>query len=239
MVRKRKIETDFIIELIDDYYINICKRQNSMLKYTSIAKYMSNRLGKQVKEYEIRRCKEAVEHIKKLNSQIANKDILNVVVYDSLDVETFIVNNNSLPALKKALIERDQYYRKVSESASSIIDKVHGLENKNKALKSQITQLKSDKEYILSELQQERKKNNELSKSFKKMKNILKTNVYPEIANLLLKECGLLENGEDIISLEGREAIFSDTDSISDVTARNEKNGYSDNKVVQGLFKKV
>jgi hypothetical protein len=87
------------------------------------------------------------------------------------------------------LVEISQYYKKIANIAASYKQEA----DKLRALNSE---LQSTNEDLKQKLQRE----NELSDENQKLLQIIKTSVYPEIANELLKEEGLLKYSQKVIS---------------------------------------
>ena len=236
MPRNKKISTEELLSLIDNYFLTMHKDITS-LKYSKISLYLKKQ-GHKVEEYDIRRNVEVVNHLSNLRSSEENIIFNNIVVFKNIDVDDFLIKNNSISELKKALTNRDNYYEKVCSSATIIIEQNKELKEKNIKISKENEQLRQENDLLIHQLKNEKKKNRELCISVKLLKNLMKTNVYPEIANELLRENGLLEGGEDIISEEGKEKILSDTDSIIN-TIKNTEKMKSQNTIIQGLFDKI
>ena len=112
-----------------------------------------------------------------------------IVTWRQLDVDAFLNLNRSRSDLKNALIQRDNYYGEVCRSAGEFLrDKEH-LEDKIRRMKSEINDLKSQ----IAELEQmnTNKINRYSQEMLSKMKKVLDTYVYPDIANEILKKEGL------------------------------------------------
>ena len=91
--------------------------------------------------------------------------------------------------MKRALVEISQYYKKIANIAASYKQEADKLRSLN-------SELQSTNEDLKQKLQRE----NELSDENQKLLQIIKTSVYPEIANELLKEEGLLKYSQKVIS---------------------------------------
>lgn len=234
---KKKIPNEELIIHINKYFYEINHEQIKCLKYTNIAEYLSKVTNSVMMEYDIRRNKEITDYIHTLKSQARKNIEKDAIVFVPLEVTNFINKNNNPASLKKALVERDQYYKSICESASTIAGedellnkKISDLITVNKALKADI-QEKADQ---LDAAHEEVKI---LKSQLKRFKDILEDSVYPEIANELLREVGLLKDGEEIVNTASY-PVIEDTDSIIGFIKKNEEK-YSENKVIQGLFDKI
>ena len=103
--------------------------------------------------------------------------------------DNFMAKNRAPGAMKRALVEISQYYKKIANIAASYKQEADKLRSLN-------SELQSTNEDLKQKLQRE----NELSDENQKLLQIIKTSVYPEIANELLKEEGLLKYSQKVIS---------------------------------------
>ncbi len=234
---KKKISNEERIAHIDKYFYEINHEQIKCLKYTDIAEYLSKVTGFTTMEYDIRRNKEISAYIQGLKSQARKAIERDAIVFVPLDVTKFIHKNGNPSSLKKALLERDQYYKSICELACSTTDedillnkKISDLTEANKVLKAEVQK-------VTDELATAHEETKNLKNQIKRVKDILCDNVYPEIANELLREIGLLKGGEDIINTSSY-PVIGDTDSIIGFITKNEAR-YSDSNVIQGLFDKL
>lgn len=236
MARQKKIQTEELISNINDFF-HAHNKDCKKLKYTTIAAYLNNK-GINIKEYDIRRNQEAVNHIKELSKINSMNSISSAVVFKTLDIDAFIKKNSTTQSLKKALTLRDNYYSDMCTSVNRMIQLYHELEQKYISLElkyekeiHEYNHFKSDYDDILHE-------NNKLKEENTLIKNLLKDNVYPEIANELLRETGLLQGGNSIISEDGKKNIIKAETSFVEVINKNDKLR-STNSVIQGLFDKI
>lgn len=122
MTHKKLSNEEYVqlIKQIDKYFYEINREQLKCLKFTEIAKYLSKIKGYDIPEQFIRRNKEISGYVEKLKSQTRNAIQSNAIVYVRLDVNQFLQKNHTTTSLKKALIERDQYYNSICELAFKI-----------------------------------------------------------------------------------------------------------------------
>jgi hypothetical protein len=234
---KKKLSTEELIFHIDKYFYEINHEQIKCLKYTDIAEYLSKATGFAILEYDIRRNKEIASYVQGLKSQARKAIEKDTIVFVPLDVSKFINKNGNPNLLKRALLERDQYYKGICESACTTVGEGIRLNKKMTDLIAANKVLKTEGQKMTDDLATAQEEIKILKNQIKRMKDILRENVYPEIANELLREMGLLNGGEDIINSSSYRVI-SDTDSIIGFINKN-KERYSDNNVIQRLFDKL
>ena len=238
MARKRSIEAGLLVKLAIVFLNTECKGNVSKLTYAAIAKFASKHTGMEIKEYVVRRCPEIVNYVYSAKENLANDELKDLVVYQTLDLDSFLSKNNSLQALKTALSQRDQYYEKICSRAVKVLEQAMELKKENATLSEERNKLQVKTTELEVKYKQEHKEKAYFEKVFKKMKDILYANVYPNIADELLREEGLLQGEGGVISITAKENIISDSSSITNIV-ENDKKKYSDLGVLQGLFSKI
>lgn len=186
MARPRSFTEDELIALINEYYLEY---PNKMIKTSDLERYAKTHGRPNFRAYSIRRCPKAKQYIDQINASNQVTLETTIVTWRQLDVDAFLNLNRSRSDLKNALIQRDNYYGEVCRSAGEFLrDKEH-LEDKIRRMKSEINDLKSQ----IAELEQmnTNKINRYSQEMLSKMKKILNTYVYPDIANEILKKEGL------------------------------------------------
>lgn len=229
MARKVKVDSDVLVGLIDQFYAEKCDGDSKQLKIPQIGEYVRSK-GYDVADYLIRRNKDAKEYIKRLQESTEESHIHTVVVYRDLDMESFLQKNNTKDKLKKALKERENYYRTVTHSASYSF-------KENTRLEQQVIEYKKRIKVLEEALEiSERKASDVFSdnKNYKsenqKLREIINTYVYPEIANELLKQQGVLKNSAEIVNPD---VIKDDIVSVdTDITGIK-------SKIIKGLFEQI
>jgi septal ring factor EnvC (AmiA/AmiB activator) len=145
-------------------------------------------------------------------------------------MDSFLMKNNTNEKLKKAIIERENYYRKVTNSASYSFKENKHLKCQVNELKNQISKIKTKLDKAVNSESSSEKDNKRYSDENQKLRDIINTYVYPEIANQLLKENGLIKNNSDIVDSEIiKKEIFSSESDVNKIK----------NKVIKGLFDSI
>ena len=187
MARRKIIETDILLNLIDEFYTLKCNRDASLLKIPSIGEYIRSK-GYTVQDYILRRDEAVREYIDKLCETSEETHINTVSVYHDIDIEAFLSKNNTTSKLKKALSERECYYREITNSAAYSFNENKQLKQENTALKSKNKKLELSLEKEMESKKNIVSNNLLLARENKLLREIIDTYVYPEIANELLKK---------------------------------------------------
>lgn len=227
MARPRLFTEDELIALINEYYLEY---PNRMIKTSDLERYANAHGHPNFKAYSIRRCAKAKQYIDQINASNQVTLETTIVTWRQLDVDAFLNLNRSRNDLKNALIQRDNYYGEVCRSAGEFLrDKEH-LEDKIRRMKSEINNLKNQ----VAELEQmnTNKINRYSQEMLSKMKKVLDTYVYPDIANDILKKEGLdslfslyvnpesveseMITPESVLEISSNQATISDEDDTVD-----------------------
>lgn len=228
MGRTKAITDEELIAYIDRYVNEKCEGKADTLKISEIGKFIRLNGRPNVNDTVIRRNERAREYIEQLKKSQSNEEIFVVSTYKTLDVDAFIEQNHSVSALKKSLTELNAYYRRVSESATRIAEKCKKIEEKYNALKSETEETSNKALQVSDEIADLKKQNRDLKKENKELRTILDTYVYPEMANEILKQSGLLKNTKDIV----------DSNALSDNIISADTKIKSGSNVIRGMFSK-
>lgn len=227
MARPRLFTEDELIALINEYYLEY---PNRMIKTSDLERYANAHGHPEFKSYSIRRCPKAKQYIDQINASNQVTLETTIVTWRQLDVDAFLNLNRSRSDLKNALIQRDNYYGEVCRSAGEFLREKEHLEDKIRRMKSEINDLKSQ----IAELEQmnTNKINRYSQEMLSKMKKVLDTYVYPDIANEILKKEGLdslfslyvnpesveseMITPESVLEISSNQATTSDEDDTVD-----------------------
>lgn len=184
-MKKKTTSDEEIIKYIDYFVIEFPSKK---VTTKTVAEYMQS-CGLKIQPYLIRRYEKAYAYLLSKCEERNAFHEANVVVYKELDVKSFLQNNKA--NLEEALMARDKYYKQISISAAKAFSEVKSekemnrqLREKNKALLNKVEQLEKLK---VAEEQ------------VKELKAILYDIVYPEVANTILEQRGLLEKETETV----------------------------------------
>lgn len=214
MARPRLFTEDELIALINEYYLEY---PNRMIKTSDLERYAKTHGRPNFKAYSIRRCPKAKQYIDQINANNQVTLETTIVTWRQLDVDAFLNLNRSRSDLKNALIQRDNYYGEVCRSAGEFLRDKKQLEAKITRMKSEINDLKNQ----VAELEQmNTKRINRYSQvMLSKMKKVLDTYVYPDIANEILKKEGLGSLFGLYVNPESVESEMITPESVLEITS--------------------
>ena len=93
-------------------------------------------------------------------------------------------------------MELNNYYKRVVDAAIEYKEEASKLKTRVSELKNEVAQLNEKN----AEIKEQTALNKELLEENKKLRNLLKTSLYPDIANELLKEEGLLKSDQQLVT---------------------------------------
>lgn len=231
MGRPPKYNVTEVVQDIDNYFFTNA-RQISVLKPQKLIPYLQTK-GHNIQEYDLRKNTSLKEHIKNLKTSEIEKNLSFSSTYKTIDAEEFIKKNRTPQQIKDGIALLNQYYESIYNKSTFILDSC-------KKMEEDLKKLNMENKNLNQENREMKEKIKELNAEIHILKKILKTNVYPEIANTLLAENGLLQVDSlpKIISESGKENIITEEDSIIKAIEKAE-NIKNENKVVRGLFENI
>lgn len=218
MAKRKTIESEDLIKLLDEYRL---ENPGVKIKIPNFGMYIRNR-GIEVQDHTIRRDKKFREYLDSVDKSTEEDVYHDLVTYRTIDIDAFLTRNNTKEKLKEAIIIRDRYYANVASRAAEAIREKNIAEEKVKKLEGRIAELEEQINCVQAKADNAdiRKKNDVISK----LRAILYSYIYPDAANAILKEQGILEIVNSVIPDEIMEEkmIHADT-KIKDEKIKNSK----------------
>lgn len=192
MARRKHIEDVEIIEHFEKYLQEECSNNVSLFKIPRFGDYLRKNGFPSVADTTLRRNTSFREVLAERKAKYdEEEEYRTVITYKTIDVDSFMATNRTPNAIRTGLSELNLYYKKVAEAALEFKNENEKLQDENEELKEQIQQL----------LQKETSRK-ALETENIKLRALIKSSVYPEIANELLKEEGILQSEQQVITDE-------------------------------------
>lgn len=193
MARRKHIEDVEIIEHFEKYLQEECSNNVTLFKIPRFGDYLRKNGFPSVADTTLRRNNGFRELLaeRKAKYEEEEEEYRTVITYKTIDVDSFMATNRTPNAIRTGLSELNLYYKKVAEAALEFKNENEKLQDENEELKEQIQQL----------LQKETSRK-ALETENTKLRALIKSSVYPEIANELLKEEGILQSEQQVITDE-------------------------------------
>ena len=209
MARKKFISDEKLIDNFEHYLEEQCNSNIRLFKIPQFGDYLRKNGFPNVADTTIRRNKPFRDILESKKLITPDEDYQVIITYKTLDVDSFMMTNRTPSSVKAALVELSQYYKGIVEAATNIKSENDTLRKELEKVTAQLREEYSDK-LAFDKVMEEKV---QLESENKKLQNILKTSVYPEIANELLKAEGLLKADKTVITDEflANHIITSDT----------------------------
>lgn len=192
MARRKHIEDVEIIEHFEKYLQEECSNNVTLFKIPRFGDYLRKNGFPSVADTTLRRNTSFREVLAERKAKYdEEEEYRTVITYKTIDVDSFMATNRTPNAIRTGLSELNLYYKKVAEAALEFKNENVKLQDENEELKEQIQQL----------LQKESSRK-ALETENIKLRALIKSSVYPEIANELLKEEGILQSEQQVITDE-------------------------------------
>ena len=195
MGRPRKLEPSVLVALVDGYYEEKAAGNAAKIRFSSLEAYAEEK-GYTVKSYDFSRCREAVVRIEELkNSEEMRREETLAAAYKSLEVEGLLKQCTTVEALKETLIRMDGYWKRTYMEASALITRDRAFMQEKGKLDGKIRSLKEENARLQENGKEMLKENTALKRENVYLRRMLRTYLYPGIANQILKESGLPVEG--------------------------------------------
>jgi len=196
MARKKYIDDEELVLLFEQYLQEQCSNDPKAFKIPQFGNYLRNNGFPQVADTTIRRNKEFRQALNDKLELFEDDSYQTVITYKTLDVERFLMTNRTPKAIKSALVELNGHYKRIVDAAVEYKDEASKLKTRISELKNEVAKLNEKN----AEIKEQTALNKELLEENKKLRNLLKSSLYPEIANELLKEEGLLKSDQQLVT---------------------------------------
>jgi predicted nuclease with TOPRIM domain len=198
MGRPRKMTVEQMISVVDSYYYARAERNEKRMKCSLIAAYAVE-LGYHAEGYDFARNMEVREHIERMKcyAEVEADDYeYNKVVtaYKNLDVTAFIRNNKEHLQLVKSLSELDAYWKRVYEYADATAAQNKKLMQEKAKSEAMLKETIAECDKAKSDNAALSREKNKLITENRYLRKMLRTYLYPAVANeILLEENELTE----------------------------------------------
>ncbi len=202
MGRPRKLEPSVLVALVDGYYEEMASGNAAKIRYSSLEAYAAGK-GYTVKAYDFSRCREAVRRIEELKKaeEIHREEIISAA-YKNLDVEGLLKRCATVEELKDTLVRMDRYWEQTYKEASVLITRDRQFMQEKRELDEKIRYLDEENARLQENGRELLKENTALKRENVYLRRMLRTYLYPGIANQILGESGLPLERENAIRPE-------------------------------------
>lgn len=210
MARPRKNDSNELIRLIDEYFSSEAAGDPSKLKSSLLEKYAYAH-GVTAKAYDFRRDPEVQAHIsylKKLVSDERGSSIVGEGSYKTLDIRSLIRKYKDPEELISVLSEMDEYWKNVYDACQSADAELTGCRKQLSALHDELKALKENASSHSAEIRSLKSENYRLLVENRYLRSMLRTYLYPALADTILQEEHVLHIDEKALSADAEKGLI-------------------------------
>lgn len=235
MGKPKTIDDNRLLELISEYYKDVCNGNVYMLKLPRIAKYIASHGYPSYQVTTLRRNPAAREYIKSLLATKDSASVQDIVVYKPIDIEDFLNTNRTRSAQYTALSNLDSYYRTIADTSNALNQHCKALEKKCRKLSNELDDANASIKTYAEDERNHRAVKKELVSRNELLEDIVKNYVYPNIANELLRR-----DGDLVVEDTGINKEYLDKELVCPATNITKAPEFSSgSNVIRGLFESL
>lgn len=191
MGRPKKISSEEMVKLLEAYYESDGCGDPSRLKFSRLEIYAAGQ-GVEVKAYDFKRDVMVRQRIRELEQE--HEVLLEQqmdTAYKTLDIEGLLKKCRTVDDIIAALKGMDDYWKKICEHASSVLNRDKQFMSEKEALESRIRKLEQNLEESRKQVQDTKSECRNFEQENIYLRKVLKTHLYPALANELLRQSNL------------------------------------------------
>ena len=206
MARPKKLGTDEMLDIVNKYYEGC--GDPARLKCSALEEYAIAQ-GFNVKAYDFRRDAAVRHRMEELRGLAQFEPDSAAIAYKTLDVDSLLKRCRTRAMLRNSLLELDEQWRRVYERAADISRVNETMKSKLEEEGKERKKTAADVNDLSERAAQADKANNALLLENRYLKKMLRTYLYPAVANEILKQ-------ENIIEQTGAEVTRPTVEKLSD-----------------------
>lgn len=202
MARPRKTDTEELIQLVDSYFTTEAAGDPSKLKCSMLEGFAA-RMGKAAKAYDFRRDPKVRKHIEELKSMVLNENGMQMIqgsAYKSLDIEKVLRFRRDPDELRKALGDLDNYWKQVYDRSVAVADKNREFQKRIRRLEDGCRASEQKLRMAESGMKESGAAKNKLVAENRYLRKMLRTYLYPALANEILRQENMLDSPDTEVS---------------------------------------
>lgn len=243
MARPKKLGSEELVALVDAFFSTEACGDPSRLKCSLLEAYAASQ-GITVKAYDFRRDAKVRVRMEQLKSLVHDENGMTVkfgAPYKNLDIEQILKNRRDSDSLRQALGELDAYWQRIYEvtledrkKASEYTEIRKKLEDENETLKNKVIVA----EQASKEL---RTRERELMIENRYLRKMLRTYLYPALANEILTQEQLLKNADTEVTAKAKSDMIDGKfpSSVKEGTTVDEKSISAEERILQQMWDAV
>lgn len=192
MGRKKIIEDDVLLKLLESFYEKECKCNANRLKLPEIADYVRHHGYPDYTVETLRRNPLARSYIDGKKQTAEDTRLVTLVCHKPIDVDAFLATHPTRSTLRQGLVKIDGHYKVVADTAAGVIKEHNALKAKLEDAVEALKRAQEENQTLKEALAAAKQDVTELKSRVRMYKGIVDDYVYPGVANELLLQDGVL-----------------------------------------------
>ena len=202
MPRPRKNDSDELIRLVDEFFTSEACGNPAKLKGSLLESYAARR-GATAKSYDFRRDPAVtghIEYLKKLMSDENGIRVINGSAYKTLDTAALLKKYHDPDSLTKALLEIDAHWKSIYEASCNADTAYRRCRRELSSCREALGEKEASIEGLSARNRELASDNNRLAKENRYLRSMLRTYLYPALANSILEEEHVSRGGTEQVT---------------------------------------
>lgn len=212
MARPRKNDSNELIRLVDEYFTSEACGNPAKLKGSLLEDYASRR-GSTAKSYDFRRDPAVTAHIEYLKKLVTDENGIRLVnghAYKTLDTAALLKKYHDPESLVKALSELDSHWKSVYEASLDADASYRKCRDELSSCREELEKKASIIKDLSAKNRGMASDNSRLTKENRYLRSMLRTYLYPALANSILQEEHVLQGGTEALADNAKATLTDD-----------------------------
>ena len=202
MPRPRKNDSDELIRLVDEFFTSEACGNPAKLKGSLLESYAARR-GSTAKSYDFRRDPAVTGHIEYLKKLVSDENgirVINGSAYKTLDTAALLKKYHDPDSLTKALLEIDAHWKSIYEASCNADTAYRRCRRELSSCREALGEKEASIEGLSARNRELASDNNRLAKENRYLRSMLRTYLYPALANSILEEDHVSRGGTEQVT---------------------------------------
>lgn len=202
MPRPRKNDSDELIRLVDEFFTSEACGNPAKLKGSLLESYAARR-GSTAKSYDFRRDPAVTGHIEYLKKLVSDENgirVINGSAYKTLDTAALLKKYHDPDSLTKALLEIDAHWKSIYEASCNADTAYRRCRRELSSCREALGEKEASIEGLSARNRELASDNNRLAKENRYLRSMLRTYLYPALANSILEEEHVSRGGTEQVT---------------------------------------
>ena len=190
MGRPKKTDSGMLVQLVEEFYETEANGDPSRLKFTDMAAFAQAK-GSAIEAYDLRRdenVRRKLEELKALHDQAEAKQFISA--YRNLNVDALLRHASGIEELKSNIRSLDVYWRRIYDESIAVKRENERLTEKIEN-RQEVQKLRDEVESLSSKQTDLQGENRRLAAENAYLKRVLRSSLYPAVAQELLRQDNL------------------------------------------------